>query len=89
MKVDEIITLEDNERFFLAELVEHNGSRYFLAASLDEQDEPTEEMHILEEIQEDDEYSVEKVEDEKLIAHLSSVFTSNILSRPEEIEDNN
>lgn len=89
MKVDSVITLENNVNCLLLEQATLENNNYFSAVVLNEEEEPTEEFVVFKEIIEDGENYVEKVEDPNLLAKLLEMFTNSLKGRindlPEEL----
>ena len=84
MHLDTIVTLEGNERFYLADETVQNDVKYFLANKLDDKDELTIDSCIFEEVVEGEDFYLDQVTDEAKIKYLTAVFTSNLISDMEE-----
>lgn len=78
MKVDSVITLENDVNCLLLEKVEYGNNNYFMAVVLNEEEEPSDEYVIFKEIIENNENYVEKVEDAELFSSLIQLFTTKI-----------
>lgn len=79
MKLDHVITLEDNKKYLLLDKTELDNKNYFYAVEVAEIDsEPTENYIFLEEIIENNEVYVEPVEDEETKAALLVIFMNNL-----------
>lgn len=78
MKVDSVITLENDVNCLLLEKVEYENNNYFMAVVLNEEEEPSDEYVIFKEIIENNENYVEKVEDVELFSSLIQLFTTKI-----------
>lgn len=78
MKVDSVITLENDVNCLLLEKVEYENNNYFMAVVLNEEEEPSDEYVIFKEIIENNENYVEKVEDAVLFSSLIQLFTTKI-----------
>lgn len=77
MKKDTIVTLDEQDKWYLSDETSQNGNKYFLALKVDENEKPLDESKIfMEEIDGDDIYLVE-VEDEETLKYLGAVFISN------------
>lgn len=87
MKVDSVITLENDVNCLLLEQVKYEESNYFSAVVLNEEEEPTEEFVIFKEIVEDGENYVEKVEDPNVLAELINLFTNSLKSKINNLPD--
>ena len=73
MGVDEIITLDDGKEYILLMESTRENGKYFLAVEA-ENGNPTENFEIFKEIVENDEFSVEEVDDDKLKEQLIDEF---------------
>ena len=78
MKVDSVITLENDVNCLLLEKVEYENNNYFMAVVLNEEEEPSDEYVIFKEIIENNENYVEKVDDAELFSSLIQLFTTKI-----------
>ena len=78
MKVDSVITLENDVNCLLLEKVEYENNNYFMAVVLNEEEEPSDEYVIFKEIIENNENYVEKVEDAVLFSSLIQLFTTKV-----------
>ena len=77
MKVDSVITLDNDVNCLLLDKATLGENNYFIAVVLDEKDEPSEEYVVFKEVLEDNEKYVEKVEDETLLTELFKIFTES------------
>lgn len=75
MKVDSVITLENDMNCLLLEKANYENDNYFLSVILDENEEPSDEYIVLKEIIENNENYVSKVTDENVLAELAKLFT--------------
>ena len=73
-KIDQIITLDDNTKYMIVDQGNYNGKCYFLTSKLDENDNLSSELSILEETIKDGENYVESVKEEKLFVALVEYF---------------
>jgi len=87
MKVDSVITLENDVNCLLLEQVRYEENNYFSAVVLNEEEEPTEEFVVFKEIVEDGENYVEKVEDPNVLAELTNLFTNSLKSKINSLPD--
>ncbi len=87
MKLDTVVTLEGNEKYYLADETIQNDVKYFLANKLDEDEELTIESCIFEEIQEGEDFYLEEIEDIDKLKYLNTVFTSNLISDLDELKE--
>lgn len=87
MKVDSVITLENDVNCLLLEQVRYEENNYFSAVVLNEEEEPTEEFVVFKEIVEDGENYVEKVEDSNVLAELTNLFTNSLKSKINSLPD--
>ena len=78
MKVNTVITLENDLNVLLIDKAMYDNNDYFLAILLDENEEPTEESVILKEIVSVDGTYVEKEEDPNKLAELLKIFTKSL-----------
>lgn len=75
MKVDTIITLDNDKDFALLERLELDGSVYFYAAGVTGEEEATGEYLFLEEIKKDEKTFIKKVTDKELLEKLYTIVT--------------
>ncbi|NLL02019.1 MAG: hypothetical protein GX265_03255 [Mollicutes bacterium] len=87
MQLDSIVTLEDNEKYYLADETVQNGIKYFLANKLDETEEITTEAYIFEEIKDGEDFYLDEVTDVEKMKYLTAVFTSNLINDMEEMKE--
>lgn len=82
MKVDSVITLDNNVNCLLLEKAILENDNYFLSVVLNEEEEPSDEYVIFKEIIENGEKYVEKVEDRDLLSELlkqyTNIFNTNV-----------
>ena len=76
MKIDTIVTLDENEKYYLVDSTEQDGKTYFLATKLADDNTPLEETQIFEEIVEDGTTYLETVADELTYNQLSAIFVT-------------
>lgn len=77
MEVNDIIILENDQRYTLLEQTTKDNDKYFLAASVNEnEDIDIKQLALLKVIRENDEDYVELVQNEQLIRELTSKITS-------------
>ena len=77
MKVDTVITLENDVNCLLLEKAVLENNNYFLSVVLDDYEEPSDEYVILKEILEDGNNYVVKVTDNELLSELLNLFTNS------------
>ena len=77
MKVDTVITLENDINCLLNEKANYENDNYFLSVVLDEYEEPSDEYVVLKEIVEDNQNYVMRVMDESVLAELLKLFTKS------------
>lgn len=87
MKLDTVVTLEGNEKYYLADETVQNDTKYFLANKLDENDEISIESCIFEEIKDGEDFYLDEVLDQSKIKYLTAVFTSNLISDIDELKE--
>lgn len=89
MKVDSVITLENNVNCLLLDKANYEGMNYYLAVVLDENEEPTEDNIVLKEIIEGNDIYVEREGDEQVLSELVKQFTKSfnkfVANMPEEL----
>lgn len=73
MSVNDVIILDNDEKYTLISEINYENSRYFLAMPVEEDDKINEnKLYYFKEVCEDNEYFVDLVEDENLITILST-----------------
>jgi hypothetical protein len=77
MRVDSVITLDNDVNCLLLEKAVLNDDNYFMAVVLDEREEPSDEYVIFKEVLENGEKYVLKVEDESTLNELLKSFTKS------------
>ena len=87
MKLETIVTLEDNGRYYIADETVLEGKKYFLANILNENDDLSDKSVIFEEIIRDEEVFVDEVKDDKLASYLATIFTANFIEKVDEAEE--
>ena len=87
MKVDTVITLDNDINCLLLEKAELNNSNYFLSVVLDESEEPSDEYVVLREIKEDNDNYVMRVDDESTLAELVKLFTKSFGEKVQNLPD--
>lgn len=75
MKVDTVITLDNDINCLLLEKAVLSDNNYFLSVVLDESEEPSDEYVVLKEINEGSDNYVMRVDDEATLAELVKLFT--------------
>ena len=75
MKVDTVITLENDVNCLLLEEATLANENYFLAVVLNDDEEPSDEYVILKEHIENDEQYVIRIADEETLGKLVNLFT--------------
>lgn len=89
MKVDTVITLENNENCLLLEKAVYENNNYFLSVILNELEEPSEDYIILKEIVNEGEKFVERVTNDDLISELLKLFSQNFNKLVDELPNLN
>ena len=87
MKIDSVITLENDVNCLLLEKVNYNNDNYFLTVVLDDNEEPSDEYIVLKEIIEDGLNYVMRVTDEKVLAELIKLFTKSFGEKVQNLQD--
>ena len=80
MKLNDIIVLDNNERYTLLKETEKEGIKYYFAAGVDENDHIDQRAIVILKLthEEDGDY-VEVVEDENLLKDLSEIFKDTFI----------
>ena len=73
-KIDKIIILDDNTKYMILDQGNYNGKSYFLTSKLDENDNLSNYLSIVEENIENGVTSVSSVKDEKIFKALVDYF---------------
>ena len=73
-KIDKVITLDDNTKYMIMDQGNYNGKCYFLVSKLDNDNNLTETISIMEETIENGVSTVATVKDEKLLKALAEYF---------------
>lgn len=87
MKVDTIITLDNGLEYALLERIELGGRIFFFAAGITAEEESTGEYIFVEELNRDGKTLIQLVNDEELVAKLSTIMTKEYLEASESIEN--
>ena len=87
MKIDSVITLENDVNCLLLEKVNYNNDNYFLTVVLDDNEEPSDEYIVLKEIIEDGQNYVMRVTDENVLAELIKLFTKSFGEKVQNLPD--
>lgn len=74
MSVDTIVTLGENRRYYLVDETYQNNTRYFLGTRLNEEDMPTIESEIFEELVLDNGTYLTPVIDDEKLNNLATIF---------------
>ena len=74
MSVDTIVTLGKNRRYYLVDETYQNNTRYFLGTRLNEEDLPTTESEIFEELVMDKATYLTPVIDDEKLNNLAAIF---------------
>lgn len=77
--IDKIIELEDYRKYLILDETILNDVTYYYGIKLDDNEEPTASYLFFEEIKDDDNVYLYRVEDEKLKGVLLTSFTINYL----------
>ena len=87
MKIGQIITLDDNEKYLLLLDTIQEGHKFFYANKLNQNEENTNDYEIFEEVKEDNDTFMEIVEDEEVKNFLINVFTVDMIDVVSKYED--
>lgn len=74
MSVDTIVTLGENRRYYLVDETYQDNTRYFLGTRLNEEDMPTIESEIFEELVLDNGTYLTPVIDDEKLNNLATIF---------------
>ena len=85
MKINTVITLDDNTNCLLLEDITHENKKYFLATILNEKNEPSKDSAIFEEIIDGQDIYDEKVENEELLGTLLRLFTEKTMEKVKDL----
>ena len=89
MKVDSVITLDNDMNCLLLEMVPYQNDNYFLSVVLTVDNEPSDDYVIFKEIIEGEDKYVEKVEDPNTLQELLKLFTQSFNKLVEELPEMN
>ncbi|MDD4706175.1 MAG: hypothetical protein PHS24_03065 [Bacilli bacterium] len=84
MKLDTIVELEGNKKYYILDETIQNDKKYFLATKLDENEEMTAESTIFEENKVGEDIFLKEVTNEETARYILSVFTTTLIN---EIDD--
>lgn len=78
MNLDDIITLDDNRRYYIVDIVEYENVKYYLAVGLLTNDEVnTQDFNFLTFEKENDEEYISIVDDPKILVSLYAIEASS------------
>ena len=86
--INSVVTLEDNEKWYLSDETEQNGVKYYLGVKLDDKEEPTNQSRIFMEEKEGEDTFLTEVEDQQIINYLSAIFASKYNDKLDELLNN-
>lgn len=86
--INNVVTLEGNENWYLSDETEQNNIKYYLGVKLDENEEPTNESRIFMEEREGEDVFLTEVEDKQVFNYLSAIFASKYNDKVDEIINN-
>ena len=86
MKVDTIITLDNDKEYALLEKLDLEGKIYFFAAGVDKDEEATGEYIFIEQISKNNKTFIQKVLDKKLLGKLSTIVTKEYFEAVESLK---
>lgn len=84
MKIDDIITLDDNLDYLVLDIVTLNQEKYLYCVEVDKEELPNANYKYLKEVEENNETYVEEVDDVNIKKTLTSMLTYNYLINNEE-----
>ncbi|MDD2409522.1 MAG: hypothetical protein PHD03_02240 [Bacilli bacterium] len=83
MKLDTIVELEGNKKYYILDETIQNDKKYFLATKLDENEEMTDESIIFEENKVGEDFFLKEVTEESTAKYILSVFTTTLINEIE------
>lgn len=78
MKIDDIITFDDNLEYLILDIVELNQEKFMYCVQIDSDEKPTDKYICFKSIEENGEYYTEEVEDTDILKSIMSKLTNNI-----------
>ena len=79
MKVDNVITLDNDKKYLLLDETKYENSKYYYAIEVDGDPlKPTENYAFLQEKKENDKYFIAEIEDDETKATLLVIFMNSI-----------
>lgn len=87
MKVDTIITLDNDKEYALLERLDLDGRVYFFTAGVTKDEEATGEYLFIEEVNKEGKTFIKKVTDNELISKLSTIVTKEYVEAAESLEE--
>ncbi len=83
MKLDTIVELEDNQKYYVVDETFQNNKKYFLVTRLDENEKITTESVIFEENKVNNDIFLKEVKDKEIEKDILSIFTSSLIKELE------
>ena len=80
MKIDTVVTLDGQDKYYLADEYIENGIKFFIANKLDENSELTDETCIFSEETDETGVYLDEVDDEEVKERLLAIFASNFVA---------
>ena len=80
MNVEDIITLDNNKEYLILDKAEFDNNKYLYCVGISKDEKLTDEYVYLKEIEENNEFFIEEVNDEKILKNLNNLFTKSYLS---------
>lgn len=84
MKLDTIVELDDNQKYYVVDETFQNNKKYFLTTRLDQKENITTDSIIFEENKIDNEMYLKEVKDKDIYKYILSIFTSSLIKEIEE-----
>ena len=84
MKLDTIVKLDDDRKYYILDETIQNDKKYFLATKLDEKDEMTDISVIFEEKKINEEIFLKEVTNQDILKYIMSVFTTTLIKEIDE-----
>ncbi|MDE5540039.1 MAG: hypothetical protein K2J20_06090, partial [Bacilli bacterium] len=80
MKIEDVITLENGKEYVILDIVMYENEKYLYCIGIDKEEKPTKEYIYLKGIEENGQFYIEEVDDEKVLKAIIALFTANYLA---------
>lgn len=87
MKIDTVVTLDNNQKYYLTNETEENSNQYFLGVLLDDNNKPTSTGAIFMEENINGKPFLKEVDDDKEYNYLAAIFASDMNEILDTIEE--